>query len=148
MVLELTEAMTREQSAPIVAALAPLRRRGLRLAVDTAASFFTSLRHIAHVRPDVIKLDRNLIAGIDTDALRSSLGEAMVGFAEQIGAVVTAQGIETPEELAIVTSLGITEGQGYLLGRPTTRPADWKEWDTPARQPAPTLANSGDGLRR
>ncbi|MCX2747035.1 EAL domain-containing protein [Arthrobacter sp. MI7-26] len=128
MVLELTGAMTKEQPAPLVAALAPLRRRGLRLAIDHAGSFFTSVRQIRHVRPEIIKLDRNLIAGIDTDPLRSSLGEAMVGFAEQIGAIVIAQGIETPEELATVTGLGMTAGQGYFLGRPTTRPADWKEW--------------------
>lgn len=95
MVLELTDAMTREQTAPLVAALAPLRRKGLRLAIDHAGSFFTSIRHIRHVRPEIIKLDRNLIAGIDTD-----------------------------------TNLGMTAGQGYLLGRPTTRTADWKAWGT------------------
>ncbi|MBT8159217.1 MULTISPECIES: EAL domain-containing protein [Arthrobacter] len=132
MVLELTEAMTREQPAPVVAALAPLRRKGLRLAIDHAGSFFTSIRHIRHVRPEIITLDRNLIAGIDTDEVRSSLVEALVGLAEHIGAVVIAQGIETAEELATVTALGVTAGQGYFLGRPTTRPADWKEW-TPAR---------------
>ncbi|WP_234754155.1 EAL domain-containing protein [Arthrobacter ramosus] len=146
MVLELTEAMTREQPAPLVAALAPLRRNGLRLAIDHAGSFFTSIRQIRHVRPEIIKLDRNLIAGIDRDSLRSSLGEALVGLAEQIGAVVIAQGIETEEELATVTGLGMSAGQGYLLGRPTTRPADWKEW-SPAPRGKPGLLRIEGGWR-
>lgn len=68
------------------------------------------------------------MAGIDTDPIRSSLAEAMVGFAHQIGAVVTAQGIETPAELSAVTGLGATAGQGYLLGAPTIRPGDWINW--------------------
>ncbi|MDQ0212641.1 EAL domain-containing protein [Arthrobacter bambusae] len=146
MVLELTEALAREQPAPLVAALAPLRAQGLRLAVDHAGSFFTSIRQIRHLRPEIIKLDRNLIAGIDTDTLRSSLGEAMVGFAEQIGATVIAQGIETAGELATATSLGMTAGQGYLLGRPTTRPADWKDW-SPAARGKPGLLHVDRDLR-
>jgi EAL domain-containing protein (putative c-di-GMP-specific phosphodiesterase class I) len=128
LVLELTEAMTREQPTALAAVLAPLRTSGVRLAIDHAGSHFTSIRHIGQLRPDIIKLDRNLIAGIDADALRSSLGEAMIGFAEHIGAIVIAQGIETPAELAAIGGLGATAGQGYLLGPPTTRPEDWNVW--------------------
>ena len=128
-VLELTEALTSEQPAAIVAALAPLRRNGVRLAVDHAGSYFSSIRHIRHLRPEIIKLDRALIAGIDTDTLRHALGEALVGLAEQIGAVAIAQGIETCAELAAVTDLGMAAGQGYFLGRPTTLRADWNAWN-------------------
>lgn len=127
-VLELTEALTSEQPAAIVAALAPLRRTGVRLAVDHAGSHFFSIRHIKHLRPEFIKLDRALIAGIDTDTLRHALGEALVGVAEQIGAVAIAQGIETCAELAAVTDLGMAAGQGYFLGRPTTLRTDWNAW--------------------
>jgi EAL domain-containing protein (putative c-di-GMP-specific phosphodiesterase class I) len=130
--------MTREQPAALAAVLAPLRTSGVRLAIDHAGSYFTSIRHIRQLRPDIIKLDRNLIAGIDTDALRSSLGEAMIGFAEHIGATVIAQGIETPAELAAISGLGATAGQGYLLGRPTTRPEDWNAWSA-ARQETASL---------
>ena len=128
-VLELTEALTNDQPAALVAALAPLRHSGVRLAVDHAGSYFASMRHIRHLRPEIIKLDRNLIAGIDTDTMRHALGEALVGFAEQIGAVTVAQGIETCAELEAVTDLGLAAGQGYLLGRPTTLRADWKGWN-------------------
>ncbi|MET3922513.1 EAL domain-containing protein [Arthrobacter sp. UYEF20] len=132
MVLELTEALTAEQAAALVAALAPLRQRGVRLAIDHAGSYFDSIRHIRQLQPDIIKLDRNLIAGIDTDTLRHAFGEAMVGFAEQLGAALIAQGIETNDELAAVAALGVTAVQGYFLGRPTTRPQDWAHWNLPA----------------
>ncbi|WP_235835580.1 sensor domain-containing phosphodiesterase [Arthrobacter terricola] len=127
-VLELTENLAVAEYAPLTAALAPLRRRGLRLAIDDAGSGYASMRHILQLRPDIIKLDRALIAGIDHDPARQALGAAMVDFAKQIGATIIAEGIENPEELAAVTALGMNAGQGYFLGRPTIRPADWQAW--------------------
>jgi EAL domain-containing protein (putative c-di-GMP-specific phosphodiesterase class I) len=142
MVLELTEPPTREQAAALVPALGSLRRSGVRLAIDHAGSYFTAIGQIRQLRPDILKLDRNLVAGIDTDPFRSSLGEAMVGFAGLIGAVVIAQGIETPAELAAVSGLGASAGQGYLLGRPTIRPEDWNSW-TAAAQETQAGTNTG-----
>jgi EAL domain-containing protein (putative c-di-GMP-specific phosphodiesterase class I) len=131
MVLELTEALAAEQAAALVATLAPLRQRGVRLAIDHAGSYFDSLRHIRQLQPDIIKLDRTIIAGIDTDTLRHAFSEAMVGLAEQLGAALIAAGIETHDELATVAVLGVPAVQGYFLGRPTTRPQDWAHWNLP-----------------
>lgn len=52
----------------------------------------------------------------------------MVEFAHQLGAQIVAEGIETPAELAAVTQLGMTSGQGYFLGRPTSQPDEWATW--------------------
>lgn len=109
--------------------MAPLRLRGVRLAIDHVGSYFGSVRDVRQLQPDIIKLDRELITGIDRDTLRHGFGEAMTGIAEQIGAVVIAEGIETDAELAAVTGLGMAAGQGYFLGRPTTRPQDWEKWN-------------------
>lgn len=135
-VLQLTKALTDEEAAALVAALAPLRARGVRLAIDHVGSYFASLRHIKQLEPDIIKLDRDLIAGVDTDPLRHGFAEAMTGLAGQIGATVTAEGIETSSELAAVTGMGVTAGQGYFLGRPSTRPEDWNSWVMPADKAA------------
>ncbi|QCB97600.1 EAL domain-containing protein [Arthrobacter sp. PAMC25564] len=132
MVLQLTDPLTAEQAAALVPALLPLRRRGVRLAVDHVGSYFDSIRHTRLLGPDIIKLDRNLIAGIDTDTLRHAFGEAMTVLAEEIGAALIAEGIETRDELGAVTGLGMTAGQGYFLGRPSTRPQDWAGWNLPA----------------
>jgi EAL domain-containing protein (putative c-di-GMP-specific phosphodiesterase class I) len=132
MVLQLTEALTREQPAALAAALAPLRRTGVRLAVDHVGSYFDSIPHIRQLGPDIIKLDRYVVAGIDTDPLRHAFGESMSGFAGRLGATLIAEGIETQDELAAVANLGVSAGQGYFLGRPSTRPQDWASWNLPA----------------
>lgn len=127
-VLELTERLAVDEYGPLIAALAPLRRCGLRVAVDDAGSGFASMRHILQLRPDIIKLDRSLVAGIDDDAGQYALGAAMVGFAKQIGSSIVAEGIETSGELAAVTKLGMAAGQGYFLGRPTVDSLRWEAW--------------------
>ncbi|GAA4368342.1 sensor domain-containing phosphodiesterase [Paeniglutamicibacter cryotolerans] len=126
--VEITERHHVHDYAPLTAALESLRRAGVRLSVDDAGAGFASMRHILELKPDVVKLDRGLIAGIDADPGQRALGAAMVGFAGEIGASLVAEGIETEAELATVTALGMGSGQGYLLGRPTTLPEDWARW--------------------
>jgi EAL domain-containing protein (putative c-di-GMP-specific phosphodiesterase class I) len=127
-VVEVTERSAVEDYEPLAAALARLRRFGLRVAVDDAGAGFASMRHILQLRPELIKLDRTIIAGIDTDPGQRILGMAMVSFAAGIGAALIAEGIETDTELTTVTQLGMNVGQGYLLGRPSVRPEDWDHW--------------------
>lgn len=127
-VLEVTERQKVADYEPLADALAPLRRIGLRIAVDDAGAGFASMRHILQLKPDLIKLDREIIAGIDTDPGQRALGAAMVGFSSEIGAALVAEGIETEAELAAVTKLGMTAAQGYLLGRPTHCSEDWAGW--------------------
>ncbi|MFJ6419221.1 EAL domain-containing protein [Paeniglutamicibacter sp. NPDC091659] len=124
-VLEVTERHQVQDYAPLAAALDPLRGAGVRIAIDDAGAGYASMRHILQLGPEVIKLDRDIIAGIDTDPAHRALGAAMVGFAREIGAVIVAEGIETAAEYATVTALGMDAGQGYFLGRPTASPGDW-----------------------
>lgn len=123
-VLELTERLEVTDYGPLNSALQPLRRAGLRIAVDDAGSGFATMRHVLQIRPDIIKLDRSLVTGIDDDHGQRALGGALAEFARQIGATLVAEGIETHQELATVTLIGITAGQGHLLGRPTTHPPE------------------------
>jgi PAS domain S-box-containing protein len=127
-VLELTEHAAVTNYEPLTAALASLRRVGVRIAVDDAGAGYASFRHILRLKPDLIKLDRDIVAGIDTDPARHALGAAVVTFAAQIGARVIAEGIQTSAELATVTGLGMTGGQGYLLGRPSIEARDFQCW--------------------
>lgn len=128
LVLQLTEALTDAQTTALGFVLAPLRRHGVRLAVDRAGSYADSIRHLQQLEPDMIKIARTLIAGIDTDFLRHAFGGAMAGLAGKLGAELIAAGIETSAELSTVRSLGMTAGQGYFIGRPTTSPDDWAQW--------------------
>lgn len=120
LVLELTEHVEIADYAALAEPLNRLRWAGVRLAVDDAGSGFASLQHVLNIAPDIIKLDRALVAGIDTDPARASLTASLVGFAERIGAELIAEGIETPHELHTLCALGIRRGQGFLLGPPSS----------------------------
>jgi EAL domain-containing protein (putative c-di-GMP-specific phosphodiesterase class I)/CheY-like chemotaxis protein len=103
----------------IVAALSKeLRRRGARVAVDDAGAGYASLQHILKLEPDIIKLDIEFVRHVDADPIKTALAGALASFAQQIGATITAEGIETGEELSCLQALGVTHGQGYFLGRP------------------------------
>lgn len=115
-----------------------LRDLGVRLAIDDAGAGYASLRHIIGLSPDIIKIDRALVANVDHDRARRALVMAVVMFALELQSSVIGEGVETPEELAAMKSLGVDAAQGYLLGRPTTSSADWLGWvaDTPVNTPA------------
>ena len=117
-VLELTEHAAVTDYLQLTDTLAPLRAGGLRVAIDDVGAGYASMAHVLQLTPDVIKLDRAFTAAIDTDPRRRSLVGTMRAFAEQTDAVLLAEGIETEAELETMTSLGVTLGQGYLLGRP------------------------------
>ena len=127
-VLELTEHSRVDDYFPLIAVLRSLRARGVRIAVDDAGAGFASLQHILQVRPDVIKLDRCIISGIDGDHTRQALAGAVVAFARHIEARVVAEGIETEGESRTAREIGIVDGQGYLFGRPSVAPKSWREW--------------------
>lgn len=117
-VLELTEHLAVDDYPSLIATLQCLRSGGVRLAIDDAGAGFASLSHIVKLAPDLIKLDRRFTAGIDLDPVRRALAQALVTFAHETGAQVTAEGIETDQELETVRSLGIPYGQGYFIARP------------------------------
>jgi EAL domain-containing protein (putative c-di-GMP-specific phosphodiesterase class I) len=123
LVLEITEHASIDNYAPLLAILAPLRARGLRLAVDDAGSGYASMRHILALQPDLIKLDISLIRNIDRDPGKRALAAALILFADQTGSEVVAEGVENERELAVLLELGVQKAQGYLLGYPGALPA-------------------------
>jgi EAL domain-containing protein (putative c-di-GMP-specific phosphodiesterase class I)/DNA-binding NarL/FixJ family response regulator len=117
-VMEITEHAKIDDYGRVNRAVERIRSDGVRLAIDDAGAGFASLRHILLLAPDIIKLDRSLIAGIDTHGAQQALASGLISFAEGIGATVIAEGIERAEELEVLVSLGVTQGQGYHLARP------------------------------
>lgn len=116
--------------------LGPLRALGLRLAVSASGAALVSLDRVEQLRPDIIKLDRHLIEGIEGSAGQKIRARAIVELARDIGASVVAEGIETAAELEEVTALNVTAAQGYLLGRPSVHPLDWSTWSIRAQTEA------------
>ena len=119
-VVEVTEHSAIEAYAVLDEELAPLRRRGLRIAVDDAGAGYASLRHVLELRPDFIKLDRWLIDGVADDGGRRAAVSAFVELARELGSTVIGEGVERPEDLEALRELGLHAAQGYLLGGPTS----------------------------
>ncbi|MCU1677505.1 MAG: hypothetical protein JWM93_2263, partial [Frankiales bacterium] len=117
--VEVTEQVRVDDYDALNAALLPLRRAGVRVAVDDTGAGYASLSHVLQLRPDVIKIDRSLITDLAMDGARRSLVTALVLLAFDLGALVTAEGVETPAELETLALLGVDNAQGYLLGKPT-----------------------------
>ena len=121
-VLEVTEEEPIESYEEFAAVIRPLRASGMRLAVDDVGAGFASLTHLVRLDPDILKLDRALIDHVSASKKMRALAAAMTSFALEIGAAVIAEGIETREQLALLSALGVSLGQGYLLGRPGPLP--------------------------
>lgn len=117
-VVEITEHAVVDDYDRLARSLNQLRSSGVRVAVDDAGSGYASLQHILRVQPDIIKLDIALTRSLHDDPARRALAGALVTFAAEIGASITAEGIEADDELRALRDLGVECGQGYHLGRP------------------------------
>jgi EAL domain-containing protein (putative c-di-GMP-specific phosphodiesterase class I) len=117
-VLEITEHAVVEDYRLLQLAMASLRQRGIRVAIDDAGAGYASMRHILQLRPDLIKLDSSLTQGIDLDPQRRAMASALIAFARETGSSIVAEGVETPHELEMLKHLGADKVQGFLLGHP------------------------------
>ncbi len=123
--LECTEQQAVPDVEPLTRHVKALRRLGFGFAVDDAGAGYASFTLVAALRPTIIKIDREIVHGIGDkrgDA-KQALVEAFVSFGRRIGARLVAEGIETRRELAMLRTLGVEFGQGYLLGRPLEEPS-------------------------
>jgi EAL domain-containing protein (putative c-di-GMP-specific phosphodiesterase class I) len=140
LVVEITERSVVECYGDLRDVIDPLRAEGLRLAVDDAGAGWASLHHVIELRPDFVKIDRSLVDGVADDHARRVAISGFVLLSLDLDATLVAEGVERPEDLAQLRELGIDVAQGYLLGRPSTRPADLDRWiEGPVTLPAPEL---------
>ncbi|GAA0321482.1 EAL domain-containing protein [Kineococcus aurantiacus] len=117
-VVEITEHEQVQDYPALLRHLEPLRRDGLRLAVDDAGAGFASMRHVLALHPEFVKLDISLVHGIATDTTRQALAASLVAFAERTCTHLIAEGVESEEELRFLRDLGVAYGQGVHLGPP------------------------------
>jgi len=121
-VVEVTEHAAIDDYDALDEVLRRLRAMGVRLAVDDAGAGYASMQHILRLRPDIIKLDRSIVADCNLDPARFALIGAMASFGASLGMTVVAEGVETPGELAVLTDNRISHAQGYYLARPSDDP--------------------------
>jgi diguanylate cyclase (GGDEF)-like protein len=115
--IELTENVLQTGSATI-ASLRRLRAHGIAIALDDFGTGFSSLASLEQLPLTRIKLDRSLIASIDTSARSAAIAKAIIQLCQGLGLAVTAEGIERLEQLAPLVGYPALYAQGYLLSRP------------------------------
>ena len=121
-VIELTEQAPTDDFQLLQTALHHYRDMGFSIALDDLGAGYSSLRLWSELRPDYVKIDRHFIDGIHQDALKREFVGSILQIAKASRAQVIAEGIELPEELAVLTEMGVDLIQGYLLCRPQEHP--------------------------
>lgn len=99
-----------------------LREQGIDVAVDDAGAGYASFTQLLRLRPDIIKIDGELITDIDTDPAKRAITTALTSLAAELNAQIIAEAVETAGQLQTLIGLGIEYGQGFYLGKPQPIP--------------------------
>ena len=117
-VLEVTESAFAADGDGGVASLEALKRLGVRIAIDDFGTGFSSLSTLALLPVDILKIDRSFVSGHAAGSAFTQMLEGILGLAGKLSLAVIAEGIEEPEQLDLLVTLGCSMGQGFLLSRP------------------------------
>jgi diguanylate cyclase (GGDEF)-like protein len=134
--LEITESVLLQKSDDRLATLHRLRALGVRIALDDFGTGYSSLSYLRSFPFDKIKIDRSFIADLATNLESLVIVRTIIGLAIGLGMAVTAEGVETTEQMAVLREEGCAQMQGDLFSRPLTahRALDWLR-TTPAVAP-------------
>ncbi|WP_337056256.1 bifunctional diguanylate cyclase/phosphodiesterase [Pseudomonas sp. USHLN015] len=146
-VIELTEHAPTEDFGLLDTALHHYRAMGFSIALDDLGAGYSSLRLWSELRPDYVKIDRHFIDGIHQDAVKREFVGSILKMAKASRAQVIAEGIELPEELAVLAEMGLDLVQGYLLCRPQEQPPRDARPLLPQLESSGTLAEEGSDLQ-
>jgi EAL domain-containing protein (putative c-di-GMP-specific phosphodiesterase class I)/DNA-binding NarL/FixJ family response regulator len=135
--LELNEYPADHDELP-TGALDELRADGVRVAVHHAGTGPRSLRHIARLAPDLIRVDMSMLREMSADPTGHEPMSSFIGFAFDIEAMVVAEGVETEQEVQTLRRLGIDHAQGNYLARPGPIPNGGGAWGRTTLSADPT----------
>ena len=119
LVVELTEHSRPHDLAVLDRLVADVRERGGLVAVDDAGTGYAGLARLLHLRPDIVKVDRELVSGVDADPVKAAMVSMLGDLAGRMDAWLLTEGIETRAELEVLVRLGVPLGQGYYVGAPS-----------------------------
>ena len=118
LVLEVTERTILDLGSRAVHTLDQLRAAGVRIALDDFGTGYSSISALRGLPIDIIKIDQSFVSGLPTQADDVAIVAAVHNLARDLGLTTVAEGVETPEQSAMLAELGVTHLQGFLLGRP------------------------------
>ncbi|MBA1200798.1 EAL domain-containing protein [Pseudomonas capeferrum] len=116
--LELTESVMVEDATSALSIMRSLKALGVKLAMDDFGTGYSSLSYLRSFPFDGLKIDRSFVSRLGESEDDKAIIQAIVGLGRALSLTVTAEGIETPEHLALLKAVTCDEGQGYHLSRP------------------------------
>ena len=120
--LELTESVFMQDADYFGRTLNDLKALGVSLAIDDFGTGYSSLSYLRRFPVDAVKIDRAFVDGLGTESNDTALVQAIIAMARALGLSITAEGVETAQQMACLTDLGVPRAQGFFLARPM--PAD------------------------
>ena len=115
--LEITETLLLDKSDYVLATLHALRALGVRISMDDFGTGYSSLSYLRSFPFDKIKIDRSFVHDIGENADSRAIVRAIVSLGSSLGITITAEGVETENDLAYLRAEGCTEGQGFLFSK-------------------------------
>ncbi len=141
-VIELSEQHPFDHQGLTRNAVEHYRRMGFKIAIDDLGAGYSGLKLWSDICPDYVKIDRHFITRVDRDPVKCEFVRAICNISQVMGCQVIAEGIERPAEVRALQSLGISLGQGFLLGRPMPQPQT--EWQPPELPPQEVVERFSD----
>jgi diguanylate cyclase (GGDEF)-like protein/PAS domain S-box-containing protein len=132
--LEITESLAMQNTSRTIATLHRLREMGVQIAIDDFGTGHSSLNYLRSFPIDSVKIDQEFVQEIEASAPDRAIVSAVIGMARGLRLRVTAEGVETPEQLQFLREQGCEEVQGFLFGEPVPATAF-----QPARRGEPTM---------
>ena len=117
--IEITESVLLDSSGASAKTLSALRAQGVKIALDDFGTGYSSLSYLLKLEVDRIKIDRSFIQHLDAPRSRSIV-QAIVTMAKAVDVAITAEGVETHEQLHFLAKTGCDHLQGYLFSKPIT----------------------------
>jgi EAL domain-containing protein (putative c-di-GMP-specific phosphodiesterase class I) len=116
--LEITETLLMRQPEQAAAALQACRRMGLRIAIDDFGTGYSSLSYLHQFPIDTLKIDRSFVSSMQASEQHHQIVRSIIHLARELGIEVIAEGIERPDQAALLRELGCDLGQGFLFAKP------------------------------
>ncbi len=115
--LEITETLLLDKSDQVLATLHALRALGVRISMDDFGTGYSSLSYLRSFPFDKIKIDQSFVRGLASNHDAQAIVRSIVSLGKGLGVTITAEGVETEDELSCLRAEGCDEGQGFLFSK-------------------------------